>query len=163
MKYCEYPSPVGTLYLTADEGGLTGIWMHPEKTGDYPVLAQAKQWLDAYFSGNPTGADFPLNPQGTAFQRQVWDILLTIPYGQTTTYGAIAREMAARTGKEQMSAQAVGQAVGKNPISILIPCHRVVGANGSLTGYAGGLERKEWLLRHEGWPQDRRDKYDYHI
>ena len=151
MDYCEYPSPVGTLYLTADEGGLTGIWMHPGKTEDFPVLEQARHWLDAYFSGNPTEVDFPLNPHGTAFQKQVWDMLLTIPYGQVRTYGDIAREMAVRTGKQKMSAQAVGQAVGANPISILIPCHRVVGTNGKLTGYAGGLDKKEWLLRHEGW------------
>ena len=151
MDYCEYPSPVGTLYLTADEGGLTGIWMHPVKTEDCPILSQAKAWLDGYFSGNPTEVTFPLNPQGTSFQKQVWEILLAIPYGETTTYGAIAREMAVRTGKEKMSAQAVGQAVGANPIAIAIPCHRVVGAKGKLTGYAGGLDKKEWLLRHEGW------------
>ena len=151
MDDCEYPSPVGTLYLTADEGGLTGIWMHPEKTEDFPVLAQAKLWLDSYFSGNPEEITFPLNPHGTAFQEQVWEILLTIPYGQTTTYGAIALEMARRCGKEKMSAQAVGQAVGANPISILIPCHRVVVAGGKLTGYAGGLDKKSWLLQHEGW------------
>ena len=157
MYYCEYPSPVGTLYLTADEGGLTGIWMHPEKTEDFPVLAQAKSWLDSYFSGNPAEISFPLHPHGTPFQKQVWELLLVIPYGETTTYGALAREMAVRTGKEKMSAQAVGQAVGANPISILIPCHRVVGANGSLTGYAGGLDKKRWLLHHEGWLQDRRE------
>lgn len=151
MDYCKCPSPLGTLYLTADEGGLAGIWMHPEKTEDFPVLSQAKVWLDSYFAGNPAEISFPLNPQGTAFQQQVWDILLTIPYGQTRTYGDIAREIAARTGKKEMSAQAVGQAVGANPIAIAIPCHRVVGARGKLTGYAGGLEKKEWLLRHEGW------------
>ena len=158
MDYCQHPSPVGTLYLTADEGGLTGIWMHPEKTEDFPVLTQAKVWLDSYFSGNPIEFTFPLNPHGTTFQKQVWEILLTIPYGETTTYGTLAREMARRTGRERMSAQAVGQAVGKNPISILIPCHRVVGAGGKLTGYAGGLEKKEWLLRHEGWLQDGREE-----
>ncbi|MCI7727816.1 MAG: methylated-DNA--[protein]-cysteine S-methyltransferase [Clostridiales bacterium] len=151
MDDCKYCSPVGTLYLTADEGGLTGIWMHPVKTEDCPILSQAKAWLDGYFSGNPTEVTFPLNPQGTPFQKQVWEILLAIPYGETTTYGAIAREMAVRTGKEKMSAQAVGQAVGANPIAIAIPCHRVVGAKGKLTGYAGGLDKKEWLLRHEGW------------
>ena len=151
MDYCKCPSPLGTLYLTADEGGLTGIWMHPEKTEDFPVLSQAKVWLDSYFAGNPAEISFPLNPQGTAFQQQVWDILLTIHYGQTRTYGDIAREIAARTGKKEMSAQAVGQAVGANPIAIAIPCHRVVGAKGKLTGYAGGLDKKEWLLRHEGW------------
>ena len=158
MDYCEYPSPVGTLYLTANEDGLTGIWMHPVKTEDFPILSQAKAWLDGYFSHNPTEVTFPLNPHGTSFQKQVWEILLTIPYGKTTTYGAIAREMARRAGKKTMSAQAVGQAVGANPISILIPCHRVVGANGKLTGYAGGLGKKEWLLRHEGWLQDRREQ-----
>lgn len=155
MDYYAYPSPVGTLYLTADDGGLTGIWMHPEKTENFPVLTQAKQWLDGYFAGNPTAADFPLNPHGTIFQKQVWDILLTIPYGEVRTYGEIAR----LTGRENMSAQAVGQAVGKNPISILIPCHRVVGASGKLTGYAGGLDKKQWLLHHEGWlTPDRREQ-----
>lgn len=158
MDYCQYPSPVGTLYLTADEDGLTGVWMHPEKTEDFPVLSQAKLWLDSYFSGNPEEITFSLNPQGTPFQKQVWTLLLTIPYGETTTYGTLAREMARRTGRERMSAQAVGQAVGKNPISILIPCHRVVGAGGKLTGYAGGLAKKEWLLRHEGWLQDGREE-----
>lgn len=151
MEYCEYLSPVGTLYLTADEDGLTGIWMHRSKTEYFPVLAQAKNWLDGYFAGNPAAAGFPLNPKGTAFQKLVWQLLLDIPYGKTCTYGDLAREMAELTGKEKMSAQAVGQAVGKNPISILIPCHRVVGTNGNLTGYAGGLDKKEWLLRHEGW------------
>ena len=158
MDYCEYPSPVGLLYLTADEGGLTGIWMHPVKTEDSPTLLKAKAWLDGYFSGNPSKVTFPLNPHGTPFQKQVWELLLTIPYGETTTYGAIAREMAQLAGKEKMSAQAVGQAVGANPISILIPCHRVVGAKGKLTGYAGGLDKKEWLLHHEGWLQDRREQ-----
>ena len=158
MDYCEYPSPMGLLYLTADEGGLTGIWMHPVKTEDSPILLKAKAWLDGYFSGNPSKVTFPLNPHGTPFQKQVWELLLTIPYGKTTTYGAIAREIALRTGKEKMSAQAVGQAVGANPISILIPCHRVVGTNGKLTGYAGGLDKKEWLLHHEGWLQDRREQ-----
>ena len=158
MDNCKYCSPVGTLYLTADAGGLTGIWMHLQKTEDFPILSQAKVWLDGYFSGTPSEVTFPLNPHGTPFQKQVWEILLTIPYGKTTTYGAIAREIALRTGKEKMSAQAVGQAVGANPISILIPCHRVVGANGKLTGYAGGLDKKEWLLRHEGWLQDRREQ-----
>ena len=90
-------------------------------------------------------------PAGTNFQRQVWRILLTIPLGQTRTYGSIAREMAGLLGKEKMSAQAVGGAVGRNPISILIPCHRVVGTGGQLTGYASGLDKKAWLLRHEGW------------
>ena len=92
----------------------------------------------------------PILPEGTAFQQQVWKLLLEIPYGKTRTYGDLSREIERLTGKEKMSAQAVGQAVGRNPISILIPCHRVVGAKGQLTGYAGGLERKIRLLRHEG-------------
>ena len=150
MEFFEYPSPVGTLYLTADAGGLTGLWMHPEKTEVFPVLSQAAHWLDGYFAGMPGTPDFSLNPHGTAFQRQVWQLLLDIPYGQTRTYGELARKMAALTGKKKMSAQAVGQAVGRNPISILIPCHRVIGTNGSLTGYAGGLDKKKWLLHHEG-------------
>ena len=95
--------------------------------------------------------DFPILLNGTPFQKRVWEILSTIPHGQTVTYGDIAREMAACTGKRKMSAQAVGQAVSRNPISIIIPCHRVVGAGDRLTGYAGGIDRKEWLLRHEGW------------
>ena len=153
--YGDYASPVGKLLLASDGESLTGLWMDreaPEKTGEVPVLTGTRQWLDAYFRGeNPPVSAIPLAPAGTAFQRKVWDILLGIPYGRTRTYGDIAREMAALRGKEKMSAQAVGGAVGSNPISILIPCHRVVGANGQLTGYAWGLEKKEWLLRHEGW------------
>lgn len=150
-----YDSPVGRLLLTSDEENLTGLWMTREAPeagsaeGGCAVLDKARRWLDAYFRGEDRQPDFPLAPKGTEFQKQVWDILLTIPYGGTRTYGDIAREMAARLGKETMSAQAVGQAVGRNPISILIPCHRVVGAKGKLTGYAGGLDKKVWLLRHE--------------
>ena len=103
MEFFEYPSPVGTLYLTADEGGLTGLWMHPEKTEVFPVLSQAAAWLDGYFAGTPGAPDFPLNPHGTAFQRQVWQLLLDIPYGQTRTYGELARKMAELTGKENFS------------------------------------------------------------
>lgn len=159
VYFAEYPSPVGPLLLTAGEAALTGLWMDREppagaqKGKDHPVLLRTKQWLDAYFRGEETPLQIPLAPEGTAFQRQVWEILLTIPFGKTVTYGDIAREMAVKTGKTKMSAQAVGQAVGKNPISILIPCHRCVGAGGKLTGYAGGLDKKEWLLRHEGWLQ----------
>lgn len=152
MFLCQYDSPVGRLLLTCEDSGLTGLWMDREdaKREDcHPILEQAKTWLDAYFQGKALPAAFPLKPKGTAFQQQVWQILLTIPYGGTRTYGDIAREMALRLGKEKMSAQAVGQAVGKNPISILIPCHRVVGSQGQLTGYAAGLEKKAWLLDHE--------------
>lgn len=151
--YCaQYLSPVGPLLLTCTEEGLTGVRMDreaPDREAVHPVLEQAKQWLDAYFRGEEMPVSFPLAPEGTAFQKQVWQILLTIPFGGTRTYGSIAREMAEVSGKEKMSAQAVGQAVGKNPIGIIIPCHRVVGAQGQLTGYAGGLEKKVWLLEHE--------------
>ena len=146
------PSPIGSLRLTSDGASLTGLYtpaQRPEdsqwvQAEDLAIFNSAIRWLDAYFAGTPKAADFPLSPAGTAFQKQVWEILLTIPYGETTTYGTIAKHF----GKT-MSAQAVGQAVGKNPISILIPCHRVLGARGQLTGYAGGLDRKKWLLRHE--------------
>ena len=112
---------------------------------------KAKAWLDAYFAGNaPSPAALPLRPEGTEFRRLIWGLLLEIPYGKTVTYGALAKRAAEILGKPRMSAQAVGQAVGRNPISILIPCHRVVGAGGQLTGYAGGLARKEYLLRLEG-------------
>ena len=151
--YCmQYASPLGKLLLTCREDGLTGIWFDREPTEqkDHPVLRQTKVWLDGYFRGEPAKMEIPLALEGTPFQKQVWRLLLTIPYGEVRSYGCLAREMAAISGKENMSAQAVGQAVGKNPVSILLPCHRVVGAKGQLTGYAGGLERKTWLLHHEG-------------
>ena len=162
MKYsARYDSPVGELILTGDGSRLTGIWMtrqvFPDAMleDDLPVFKQTRAWLDAYFRGeNPPIEKIPLAPEGTSFQQEVWKILLRIPYGETRTYGEIAREMAALLGKEKMSAQAVGGAVGANPISILIPCHRCVGAKGQLTGYAGGLEKKVWLLRHEGWVKE---------
>lgn len=155
--YAEYDSPVGKLLLKSDGIALTGLWMdreiskHGAEGRDLAVIQRAKRWLDAYFRGEDTDVDFPLAAVGTDFQQQIWDILLTIPFGKTCTYGDIAREMAARRGKERMSAQAVGGAVGRNPISIIIPCHRVIGAGDKLTGYAGGIARKLWLLRHEGW------------
>lgn len=156
MHYASYLSPVGRLLLTAEGDCLTGLW--PSETvpegaapgAELPVLEQTKKWLDRYFAGEKPEMDIPVDPKGTAFQKQVWQLLLDIDYGQTRTYGALAREMARKMGKERMSAQAVGQAVGKNPISILIPCHRCVGANGQMTGYAWGVEKKVWLLRHEG-------------
>ena len=150
--FTEYPSPIGPLTLTSDGCALTGLWLPTEKyradrmtlRDDLPVLREVHLWLDSYFQGQPGEITFPLSPAGTCFQKQVWQILLNIPYGKTTSYGTIAKQLSAK-----MSAQAVGQAVGKNPISIIIPCHRVVGAKGQLTGYAGGLENKKWLLTHE--------------
>ena len=151
MNYGRYESPLGPLLLSWEGDCLTGLWMNRELPEENdPIPEKVKRWLDAYFDGHPEQISFPLKPEGTEFQKQVWNILLTIPYGQTRTYGDIAREMAAWTGKIKMSAQAVGQAVGKNPISILIPCHRCLGAGKKLTGYAGGLEQKKWLLTHEG-------------
>lgn len=152
MYYGWYDSLLGGLLLTCEDDGLTGLWMNreePEREDRHPILEKAKLWLDAYFRGEDAAVDFPLAPRGTAFQMQVWEILKTIPYGKTVTYGDIAREMAVWAGKEKMSAQAVGQAVGRNPVSILIPCHRVVGSGGKLTGYAFGLDKKVWLLEHE--------------
>ncbi len=150
--YAEHPSPIGPLLLVSDGNALTGLWMQAQnqntssrtRQDDLPIFAAARNWLDNYFTGNPREIDFPLSPAGTAFQRRVWEILMIIPYGETTTYGAIAKQLGGK-----MSAQAVGQAVGRNPIGIIIPCHRVVGAKGQLTGYAGGLENKTWLLCHE--------------
>lgn len=117
---------------------------------DIPVIQSAMQWLDAYFSGRVQSlAHIPLLPAGTSFQRQVWDILSDIPYGETVTYGQVSSCVAAALGKQRMSAQAIGSAIGRNPISILIPCHRVIGAEGGLTGYAGGIARKAFLLQLE--------------
>lgn len=152
MYYAQYDSPLGKLLLACTDIGLTGIYMDRElpHQEDHPVLRQTAAWLDDYFRGESPPVEIPLAPEGTAFQKQVWKMLLTIPFGGTRSYGQIAREMALLLGKEKMSAQAVGQAVGKNPINILVPCHRVVGAHGQLTGYGGGLPRKIWLLYHEG-------------
>lgn len=159
MYFAEYDSQVGRLLLTADDKSLTGLWMNKLPPSDaaedpnHPILREAARWLDRYFQGGDTVIPVPLDPAGTAFQKQVWEILMAIPFGQTRSYGSIAREMARLLGKETMSAQAVGQAVGRNPISILIPCHRVVGEKGQLTGYAGGIDKKQWLLRHEEWKE----------
>lgn len=153
MYQRQYDSPLGNLLLECTDTGLTGIYMNREnhhEQDDHPILHRTAAWLDAYFRGEDLPAEIPLAPEGTDFQKQVWKILLTIPCGATKSYGDIAREIALLRGKEKMSAQAVGQAVGKNPISILLPCHRCVGAGGRLTGYSSGLEKKIWLLRHEG-------------
>ncbi len=161
--YTVYPSPVGRLTLAGDGEHLTGLWMEGQKyfgstlpetakeRKDLPVFDQAAEWLDRYFAGKRPGpSELPLRPEGSEFRKRIWEILKEIPYGEVVTYGAIAREAAKGMGRPSMSAQAVGGAVGHNPISIIIPCHRVVGTGGSLTGYAGGIGRKIWLLEHEG-------------
>lgn len=151
-----YASPLGGLLLAADEQGLIGLWFDgarhfaanlPEAREEKrtPILDETARWLDDYFSGGQPDFTPPLHLIGSAFRLRVWARLLEIPYGQTTTYGALAK----RLNAGRMSAQAVGGAVGHNPISIIVPCHRVVGTNGSLTGYAGGLERKIRLLEIE--------------
>ncbi len=156
-------SPLGPLMLASDEEHLVGVWMEGQKyfadklgeetveKDDLPILRAARNWLDRYFAGGkPAISDLPLAPAGSDFRKAVWNILCEIPYGEITTYGEIGRKMAVRLNKDSMSAQAVGGAVGHNPISIIIPCHRVVGSDGSLTGYAGGLSNKKKLLEHEG-------------
>lgn len=158
-----YSSPVGSLLLASDGDNLVGLWIEGQKyyggtvdkaimaKDDLPVFSAAKYWLDKYFSGQkPAISALPLAPIGGEFRKAVWDILCEIPYGECMTYGDIAKIMAIRMNKTRMSSQAVGGAVGHNPISIIIPCHRVVGANGSLTGYAGGIGKKIMLLEHEG-------------
>ena len=155
-----YLSPLGAITLASDGEALTGLWFDGQKyfgstlpqqaeTGDCPVFAQTRRWLDCYFAGEKPDFTPPLHWDATPFRKEVWDILLTIPYGRTMTYGQIAAQLAGQAGKPQ-SAQAVGGAVGHNPISLIVPCHRVVGADGSLTGYAGGVDRKVKLLALEG-------------
>ena len=159
-----YSSPIGTMTLACDDGGnVVGVWLNPQKyygdtvpgemieKNDVPTFAVVKKWLDRYFAGkNPDISELPLAPIGGEFRQGVWSILRNIPYGEVTTYGDIAKKMAKKMKKKRMSAQAVGGAVGHNPISVIIPCHRVVGANGNLTGFAGGIDKKIKLLQHEG-------------
>lgn len=161
----EVESPVGRISLASDGTALIGLWIEgqkyfartlevePEKQC-VPVLERAARWLERYFAGEQPEIDFPLAPRGTAFQQEVWDMLCTIPSGELRTYGDLARMIAERRGTAKMSAQAVGGAVGHNPISIIIPCHRVVGSDGSLTGYAGGVSIKQRLLELEGAQMD---------
>ena len=157
---CQYSSPLGGILLAADEIGLTGLWFEGEKylasqlpqdhiQQETPILKDVTHWLDIYFTGSEPDFMPQLHPTGSPFQQSVWELLLRIPYGQTTTYGALAQQLAQQRGLARMSAQAVGGAVGHNRISILIPCHRVVGTNGSLTGYAGGIDKKRKLLELE--------------
>ena len=166
--FTTYPSPVGILTLACDGEHLVGLWIEGQKyhgstiseemteKDGMPVFDAAKKWLDRYFAGEkPAISELPLAPIGSEFRQEVWRILCEIPYGQIITYGDIAKKMAAKMHKKSMSSQAVGGAVGHNPISIIIPCHRVVGSNGSLTGYAGGIDTKIKLLELEGvkWPE----------
>ena len=155
-----YVSPLGGILLAADKIGLTGLWFDGEKyyadnlppehmEAETPILREAVRWLDIYFNGREPDFTPPLHPIGSPFRQEVWKILIKIPYGTTITYGEIAKQIAKRTGLAKMSAQAVGGAVGHNEISVIIPCHRVVGANGSLTGYAGGIDKKIELLKLE--------------
>ena len=160
MELTRYASPLGTIFLAADNGALAGLWLEGQKyfaatldeaaveRDDLPVFRQAAAWLDAYFAKAPLPVLPPLAPQGSPFRQAVWRLLLEIPYGTVTTYGALARTL--RGQGISAAAQAVGGAVGHNPISILIPCHRVVGSDGSLTGYAGGVVNKQFLLELEG-------------
>ncbi len=161
MQYtCKYVSPLGSITIAGDEYGLTGLWFDGQKyfaatlpaeheEQMLPIFRETSEWLDCYFNGRDPGFTPTLRPTGTPFRLEVWNILCRIPYGETVTYKEIAEEVAYAHGTESMSAQAVGGAVGHNPISIIIPCHRVVGRDGSLTGYAGGITRKTRLLALE--------------
>lgn len=154
-----YDSPLGRITLGSDGAALTGLWFdgqkyepdisNSERFDNLQVFIQSKEWLNVYFSGKIPDFLPPLSPQGTAFRRAVWSQLLQIPYGTTVTYGELGKRAIEVTGGNRMSGQAIGGAVGHNPISLMIPCHRVIGADGSLTGYAGGVEKKAALLRLE--------------
>ncbi|MBR5516661.1 MAG: methylated-DNA--[Firmicutes bacterium] len=161
-KTC-YDSPLGPITMASDGDNLIGLFLegqvHFEKTikeevitcDDLSIFVFTKNWLDKYFAGEVMEiCDLPLRLDGSPFRKAVWHILSKIPYGQLVTYGDIAKEMASLTGKEHMSAQAIGNAVGHNPISIIVPCHRVIGTGGKLTGYAGGIDLKIKLLELEG-------------
>ncbi len=161
----EYLSPIGKLTLACDGKGqaLAGLWLEgqkyfmaslpelPQPKADLPIFSRTKKWLDRYFAGErPAASELDLAPLGGEFRQTVWGVLGTIPYGTVTSYGEIGQRLAAGRGLGRMSARAVGGAVGHNPISIIIPCHRVVGVDRAVTGYAGGVEKKLWLLKHEG-------------
>jgi len=158
-----YSSQVGLITLACDGNNLVGLWFEGQKyyggtisdvmieKSDLPIFDATKKWLDIYFDGKkPAISELPLAPMGGDFRQDVWKILCEVPYGEVTTYGDIAKKLAAKMNRDSMSSQAIGGAVGHNPISIIIPCHRVMGANGSLTGYAGGVEVKVKLLEFEG-------------
>ncbi len=166
MQYTgHYESPLGAITLASDGESLTGLWFngqrhfaatlgHEHEEADLAVFAQTTSWLDAYFSG--TDPDFapPIAPSGSDFRQAVWKLMSSVPFGQMTTYGQISTRMAKERACGRVSAQAVGGAVAHNPILIILPCHRVVGARGSLTGYAGGIDKKAWLLEHEAVKMD---------
>ena len=157
-----YESPLGAMTMASDGEHLTGLWFDGQKydrsTIDgnaelkphLPVFTQTAQWLDAYFEGSDPGFTPPISVEGSDFKKMVSSIMLSIPFGATSTYARIAAEVARRTGRTHMSAQAVGGAVGRNPIVLIVPCHRVLASDGSLRGYAGGVDRKERLLQMEG-------------
>lgn len=161
MEYTyHYKSPIGSMTMSSDGEALTGLWFDRQKyfgstltevseNKKLPVFEETIRWLDCYFRGEVPDLVPKLKLEGTEFRKQVWEILLTIPYGQTMTYGDIAKQIAEQKGIVSMSAQAVGGAVGHNPIGIIVPCHRVIGADRSLTGYAGGIEKKIRLLQIE--------------
>lgn len=167
MQYTsQYHSPLGEILIAADDIGLTGLWFVGQKyyalyldkenrERETQILKDTKKWLDIYFSGQEPNFKLPLHFTGTDFQIEVWEILYSIPYGKTMTYGEIANVLAKRRGLKRMPAQAVGGAVGHNEISIIVPCHRVVGSQGSLTGYAGGIDKKVSLLKLEKVNMDR--------
>ena len=159
-SFWHYDSPLGRLWMASDGTSLSGLWFERQAYAAVPAEAEGRvrwlpvfeetaRWLECYFDGYVPDFTPPLAPQGTAFRLAVWEILREIPYGATMSYGTVAARLAADRGLSRMSAQAVGGAVGHNPIALIIPCHRVVGANGSLTGYAAGLDRKDWLLKWE--------------
>lgn len=161
MKYTDrYNSPIGKILMAADEQGLTGLWFNGQKyfasgldkdyiEKDLEIFANTKKWLDIYFTGKEPEFIPPLHITGSAFRLEVWDILLKIPYGMTVTYSDIAKNIATKRGMTKMSARAVGSAIAHNPVSIIIPCHRVVGKNNKLTGYAAGIDKKIKLLNLE--------------
>ncbi|MEQ9875153.1 methylated-DNA--[protein]-cysteine S-methyltransferase [Pectobacterium brasiliense] len=163
MFFSQYDSPMGEITVAADGRNLTGLWfvgqkyyaeslhVEPSISPELPIFSVTKRWLDAYFSGkNPSLDTLPLAPSGSDFRLAVWQRLCQIPYGEYVTYGTVARDVAAVMGKTSMSAQATGGTVGHNPISIIIPCHRVIGTNNSLTGYAGGIAKKLSYLNWKG-------------
>ena len=161
MNYiCKIESPVGLLTVNSNGVSITGLWIEGQKyfaaslendaiERDLPIFEDTRKWLNRYFDGDNPAFDLPLDPKGGTFRQSVWQILRTIPYGDTITYGEIAKRLEAQTKNKRVSPRAVGGAVGHNPISIIIPCHRVIGSNGSLTGYAGGINNKIYLLKLE--------------